>query len=139
MKLLLGLLIVGGGIAAALHYSGMFNHNPAAQAKEVQAKMEKCKTLAQVLAVAEPRKYCIYVKKSHTLPDGSVIETWNPGPQVPYDKDALQARIDNGSLEGGFAFFYTYTDMDRFEVKFDPTGGVEYVQTDDRVRNLFDM
>ena len=139
MKLLLGLLVLGGGIAAAFYFTGMFTHNPAAQAKEVQAKMEKCSTLAQVLAVAEPRKYCIYVKKTETLPDGSTVDSWHAGPEVPYDKTALQQRIDDGSLEGGFAFFYTYTDMDRFEVKFDTAGNVEYVQSDDRVKKLFDM
>jgi len=139
MKLLLGLLVLGGGIAAAFYYSGMFTHNPGAQAKEIQAKVEKCATMAQVLAVAEPRKYCIYVKKSETLPDGSTVESWVPGPESNFDQAALQQRIDNGSLEGGFQFNYTYTDVDRFVVKFDASGNVEYVEADDRVRKLFDM
>lgn len=139
MKLLLGLLIMAGGIAAAFHYTGMFNHNPAEQCKETMAKMQKCQTMADVLAVAQPRKYCIYVKKTETMPDGSTIEVWQPGPEVPFDQAAVQQRIDDGSLQGGFAFHYVYTDVDRFNVIFDAAGTVESVESDDRIKKLFDM
>jgi hypothetical protein len=139
MKLLLGLLVLGAGIAAAFHYTGMFSHDPAAQAKEVQARIEKCTTMAQVLAVAEPKRYCVYVKKTETLPDGSTVDTWLPGPEMKFDKAALDQRINEGTLEGGFAFNYNYTDKDRFEVKFDSAGNVEYVQADERIKKLFDM
>jgi hypothetical protein len=136
--MLLGLVVLAGGIAAGFYYSGLFTHDPGAQAKELQAKIENCTTMAQVLAVAEPRKTCIYVKKTSTMPDGTTFDTWHPGPEVKYDKAALEQRIDDGTLEGGFEFHFTFTDKDRIVVKFDQFGNVEYVHSDDRIRKLFD-
>lgn len=139
MKFILGILILGGGIAALFYYSGAFTHDPAAQAKEAFAKIEKCTTMTQVLAVAKPRKYCVYVKKTTTLPDGSTLESWVPGAEMNFDEAVIKKRLDDGMMEGGYTFIYRFSDVDRFDVKFDSFGNVESVEMDDRVRKLFDM
>ncbi|MCA9002936.1 MAG: hypothetical protein KDB61_13510, partial [Planctomycetes bacterium] len=83
MKMLLGLLVVGGGIAAMCHYSGML-HSPTAECKETMAKMQKCSTMAEVLAVAEPEKISIYENYPYTLSNGQEIDQWKPGPEVNF-------------------------------------------------------
>jgi len=135
MKLLLGLLVLGGGMAAVAYYSGMF-YSPTAECEKTMAKVQKCSTMAEVLAVAEPKKVSIYQKEIYTFSSGQEQVEWKPGPEVDFNRAAIEQNVQDGALEGGFAFIYIYSNSDSFEVKFDSAGNVKRVEKQIGVRNL---
>lgn len=135
MKLLLGLVVIGAGMAAVFYYSDMF-HSPADECKKTMAKMQKCATMPEVLAVAEPNKVSIYEKETYTFSSGQTMDEWKPGPETDFDRPAIEQQVKDGALEGGFAFIYVFSSSDSFEVHFDPTGKVERVNKQTGVRGL---
>jgi hypothetical protein len=138
MKALLGLILLAGAAAAVLYGTGALTFDPAQQASDVKAKVKPGMDYKQVIAVAQPKKYCVYVKKVDNI-GGMQIETWKPGPDVPFDEAALTERIDAGSLGGGFQFRYVFSGSDILIVKFDEFGAVEDVYEDRTIKNLFDQ
>jgi hypothetical protein len=135
MKFLLGLLVVGAGMAAVFYYSGMF-YRPKAECEKTMAKMQKCSTMAEVLAVAEPEKVSIYEKETYTFSSGRTMDEWKPGPEIDFNKPTIEQQVRDGWLKGGFAFIYIYSNADSFEVKFDSAGNVGFVEKHIGVRNL---
>lgn len=135
MKLLLGLVVIGAGMAAVFHYSDMFR-SPADECKKTMAKMQKCATMPEVLAVAEPNKVSLYEKETYTFSSGQTMDEWKPGPEIDFDRPTIEQQVTGGAIEGGFAFIYVYSNSDSFEVHFDPTGKVERVEKQVGVRGL---
>ncbi len=138
MKVLLVLVALAAAGYAVFHFTGAFDFNPAQQAADFKAKVTPGMSWDKVIAVHEPRRYCIYVKKVTEF-GGEKIETWDAGPEVPFDRDALAARIDEGSLGGGFSFMYFFDAGNAFEVKFDSNGDVEGIYKQRTVKDLLDM
>lgn len=135
MKFLLGLVLVAGGMGAAFYYSGAF-YSPKAECEKTMAEVKNCSTMAEVLAVAEPKKVSIYQKDIYTFSSGREQVQWKPGPEIDFNQSAIEQGVKDGTLEGGFAFIYIYSNSDAFEVKFDATGKVDFVQEQTGVRNL---
>jgi hypothetical protein len=135
MKLLLGLVLVGAGMAAVFYYSDMFR-SPSAECEKTMARMQKCSTMAEVLAVAEPDKVSIYEKETYTFTSGQTMDEWKPGPEVDFHQPTIEQAVKDGSLGGGFAFIYVYSNSDSFEVKLDAAGKVERVEKHTGVRGL---
>ena len=139
MKVFLGLLLLVGVGAGAFYYTGAFEFNPAQQAKDIKAKIKPGMSYDKVVAVSKPRKYCIHVKKKQHGIGGAAIETCAPGPEVPFDENAIKDRVDRGGLECGFSFSYNFSQTDSFGVMFDQYGDVVEVYDNNVVKKLFDM
>ncbi|MCB9849096.1 MAG: hypothetical protein H6817_00155 [Phycisphaerales bacterium] len=137
MKFLLGMALLIGAGAAVLHFTGAFKFNPTQQAQDVIAQIKPGMDYKKVAGISTPRKYCIYVKKTKSF-GGETIEYWAPGPDVPYDEAALAARVNDGSLGGGFMFRYNFSQSDMYEVTFDQYGAVISVDKNETLNKLFD-
>lgn len=137
MKVLFGLLLVGAALFAALHYGGMFSYDPAAEAKQVRAAVDQPgASWTKVVAVQAPRKWCVW-NETKKMVDGEELVTTKPGPEVPFDAKNLEQRLADGNLPAGFSFIYDFGG-DRFAVKFDDAGNVEYVQDMKTMKDLLD-
>ncbi len=139
MKILFGLLLLGGGLFAVLHFTGTFDFDPAQQAKDARAAIAPGMSWKKVVAGAgAPKKYCIYIVQKKMV-DGTEIEFAKPGPEVNYDEQAIASRVDDGSFPVGFSFFYRFSNADAFEVKFDEYGDVTMVQDLVTMKDLLDL
>jgi hypothetical protein len=135
MKLLLGLGLLGAGMFAVFYYSGAF-YSASAECEKTMAKMQDCTTMAEVLAVAEPHKVSIYENFPYTLSSGATVDDWKPGPEIDFKRATIEQQVKDGTLAGGLAFIYIYSNADSFEVKFDATGNVVYVQEQEGIRGM---
>jgi hypothetical protein len=135
MKLLLGLGLLGAGMFAVFYYSGAF-YSASGECEKTMAKMQECATMAEVLAVAEPHKVSIYENYPYTLSSGATVDDWKPGPEIDFKRATIEQQVKDGTLAGGLAFIYIYSNADSFEVKFDATGNVVYVQEQEGIRGM---
>jgi hypothetical protein len=135
MKLLLGLGLLGAGMFAVFYYSGAF-YSASGECEKTMAKMQDCTTMAEVLAVAEPHKVSIYENFPYTLSSGATVDDWKPGPEIDFKRATIEQQVKDGTLAGGLAFIYIYSNADSFEVKFDATGNVVYVQEQEGIRGM---
>jgi hypothetical protein len=135
MKLLLGLGLLGAGMFAVFYYSGAF-YSASAECEKTMAEMKECTTMAEVLAVAEPHKVSIYENFPYTLSSGATVDDWKPGPEIDFKRATIEQQVKDGTLAGGLAFIYIYSNADSFEVKFDATGNVVYVQEQEGIRGM---
>jgi hypothetical protein len=127
MKVLLGLLVVAGGLYAALHFGGMFSFDPIKQANDTKAGIKVGMSWQAVnKAGYEPRKWRIYNTKKQTV-EGHEIVMYVPGPEVPFEGNNIESRLKDGSLPGGFEYVYDFHagKGGAFNVKFDANGDVE--------------
>jgi hypothetical protein len=135
MKLLLGLGLLGAGMFAVFYYSGAF-YSASAECEKTMAEMQECTTMAEVLAVAEPHKVSIYENFPYTLSSGATVDDWKPGPEIDFKRATIEQQVKDGTLAGGLAFIYIYSNADSFEVKLDATGNVVYVQEQEGIRGM---
>jgi hypothetical protein len=135
MKLWLGLGLLGAGMFAVFYYSGAF-YSASAECEKTMAEMKECTTMAEVLAVAEPHKVSIYENFPYTLSSGATVDDWKPGPEIDFKRATIEQQVKDGTLAGGLAFIYIYSNADSFEVKFDATGNVVYVQEQEGIRGM---
>jgi hypothetical protein len=139
MKALLGLLIVVGGLGAALYYSGMFEFDPVQQAKDAKASVQIGMSWEKVAdKVGEPKEYRIFVSSKKMI-GGKEVEIIKLGPANKFNRANLKQRIADGSLPYGFTFTYVFTAAESFDIVFDATGAVSSVQDNVGIKRLFDM
>jgi hypothetical protein len=139
MKVLLGLLVLAGALAAVLYYGGMFGFDPVQQAKDTRAAITPGMSWEKVAAISEPKRWRIYNEHKQTI-EGEEIISYEPGPDVSFQGNNIAERLKEGSLRGGFEFRYDFHSQKggAFIVKFDQNGDVEYVTDAPTLGTLLD-
>ena len=128
MKFLVTLVVVIALILIAVYYIGFEGWDPAKQGRDARAAIGPGMTWTQVFAITgDPKIYRPIQKKSEQT-SGGIIELFQPGPQNPFDRQRLTARLAENSLPHGFICRFGYTNAVAFKVRFDGTGTVVSVQ-----------
>jgi hypothetical protein len=64
------------------------------------------------------------------------LTTGSRVPEIDFKRATIEQQVKDGTLAGGLAFIYIYSNADSFEVKLDATGNVVYVQEQEGIRGM---
>ena len=138
MKILLGLLLVCGGLFALLYYTGMFEFDPAKQAREARAAVRPGMAWDKVAdAIGDPKEYRIFIKKAQMI-GAAKVEQIKPGPIAPFSRQNIAERLAKETLPLGFTFTYIFSNTEAFTIVFDGYGDVVNVHDAVTMKDLLD-
>lgn len=113
MKVLIGLVVFIGALAAVLYFGGfMTMEDPETQANNFKAKLKVGMKWEDVAATHAPRKYREIKHRTFT----------GYGPETDFNAEELTNRLSGGGLPEGFTFPYFFAAEIAFEVVFDAKG-----------------
>ena len=134
MKLVILLVVLGGGIFLYLYFTGSTikeDFDPTQQGKQARAAIKEGASWTEVIDVAgEPRKW----------KEGDSAFEFVTG----YDSfdsktgDQIRQQLEKGELRLGFCFLYRFSDAATFAVNFDKNGQVMNLQDKESKSDLLD-
>jgi len=118
MKIVIGLLVLGGIVLFLVFQFGASGLSTAEQAKQFREKVSPGMSWEQVADVKEPRKYIEVSRKAM----GGERQPIN------FKRKAMKKMVSNGALADGFIFRYRFDQEHTWNVVFDSAGTVQAVR-----------
>lgn len=100
-----------------------FTHDLSAIGREARAGIESGMTWREVLHVAEPSFWQVYVERKEII-DGEEYITYEPSGERGFELDLFESAEPSDQLEHGFIWDYNYGHQESFKVSFDGDGKV---------------
>lgn len=130
MKVLIVLMVlVGAGIAAAYYFGGFTTLDPAAQAQAIRQEVKPGMTWEQVADLHEPNR--LYPIDFNTI-NGE-------GQPIDFDRANITKLIADGGLPSGFLYKFNFSQAHAVGVTFDGAGKVLSVDDLRTTADLFTL
>ena len=114
MKVVIGLMVVGGLVLFLVFQFGVSGMNTAEQARQFRSNINEDMTWDQVADVREPRKYVRISPASKT----------GEGHPIDFSRENVAKVVKNQEMAHGFIFRYTFDPENIWNVRFDSQGNV---------------
>lgn len=115
------LVLAGLAVFLAFKFGGVGSFDPTTQGEELKAKLLPGMTWRQVIALQEPRKYCIFHEKTRRV-GGMDLTTVEAGIPIDFDETRIADAIRDGTVPYGFQFPYRFSAQCSFDATFDRNG-----------------
>lgn len=125
MKLIIGLLVLVGIGWVVVYYAGGYStFDPNEQGMKAKAALSPGMSWKDAFAATgDPDKWQV-VRRETIRVDGEEVDTFKPGPLMPFARDNLEKRLEENSVPHGFLCTFVYSNSTAFAVEFDGLGAI---------------